>query len=254
MTNVVENLRNLEPSQYIGSDFVSRFVQHDYTLVLLIVAMLVLSYFINFFLVRSFLGKHYQLFLMPGVVLHELSHLLFCVITGAKVVNVTLFDAQGGRVEHEKPKWPLIGQMLISFAPFVIGVALVYLMSLAIGLKGLDVTELKFDYSNLLQSAANFLAPIDFASWKTWVFGYLIVSVSVTLSPSKQDFKNIAVAILISILIYIALVFLNVKLDLSSLPIHQLVFVMSTVCILLILSLILSMILFVISKMIGKRR
>ncbi|MCX6808948.1 MAG: M50 family metallopeptidase [Candidatus Berkelbacteria bacterium] len=229
-----------------------RFKNYDYTILVLILIVLTLSFFINYFLLKSSLGKSYQIFLMPGIIIHELSHLIFCVLTGAKVVSVTLFDAEGGRVEHEKPKLPIIGQLLISFAPFVIGVILIFVLASFLGLKGIDFLGLKTNITNIFGLALSFLSALRITDWKTWVCLYLILAVSVTLSPSKQDFKNIAITILSGFLIFAAFVFFNINFNLAFLPVAKIILVLSTVIFLLILSLAFSMIVFAITRLLKR--
>ncbi len=54
----------------------------------------------------------------PGVVLHELGHLFFCLVSGVKVFRVKLFSfgKTAGFVEHAEPDG-LIQSVLISFGP-----------------------------------------------------------------------------------------------------------------------------------------
>ena len=54
----------------------------------------------------------------PGVVLHELGHLFFCLISGVKIYKVKLFSFKqiAGFVEHDEPSG-LIQSVLISFGP-----------------------------------------------------------------------------------------------------------------------------------------
>ena len=58
---------------------------------------------------------------MPGVIIHELSHHLFCIIFSAKVIDICYYNFKdsSGYVLHEKPKH-LHQNVLISTAPFLI--------------------------------------------------------------------------------------------------------------------------------------
>lgn len=59
----------------------------------------------------------------PGIVFHELSHYLACVLVGVNVREVKLFDSEEAYVMHDLPKhaWQSV---VISIAPFVIGTIL----------------------------------------------------------------------------------------------------------------------------------
>ena len=56
---------------------------------------------------------------MPGVVTHELSHHIFCIIFNAKVIKVCYYNFKdsSGYVRHERPQH-LYQDVLIAVAPF----------------------------------------------------------------------------------------------------------------------------------------
>ena len=60
-----------------------------------------------------------SIFYMPGVVTHELSHHIFCIIFNAKVIKVCYYNFRdsSGYVQHERPKH-LYQDILIAIAPF----------------------------------------------------------------------------------------------------------------------------------------
>ena len=62
-----------------------------------------------------------SIFYMPGVIIHELSHHIFCIIFSAKVIDVCYYNFKdsSGYVLHEQPKH-LYQNVLISTAPFLI--------------------------------------------------------------------------------------------------------------------------------------
>jgi hypothetical protein len=131
-------------------------------------ATMVLSYAANYWLARVFAGKLYRYLIAPGVVVHEYSHALACLLVGARIKEVRLFEASGGRVVHEEPKLPF-GQGLISTAP-VIGAAAV-----AYGL------------AYLLVPGFLGFGELELASWQFLAFAYLGGSVVAAMAPSKQD-------------------------------------------------------------------
>lgn len=65
-------------------------------------------------MIRNF----FSLLSSPGVVLHELGHLFFCLVSGVKVFRVKLFSFKkvSGFVEHAEPSG-LVQSILISFGP-----------------------------------------------------------------------------------------------------------------------------------------
>ena len=61
-----------------------------------------------------------SIFYMPGVIIHELSHHIFCIIFSAKVIDVCYYNFKdsSGYVLHEQPKH-LYQNLLISTSPFL---------------------------------------------------------------------------------------------------------------------------------------
>ena len=53
----------------------------------------------------------------PGVIVHECSHILGCLITGATIKKVVFFSEKGGSVTHTSSKIPYLGDVVISTAP-----------------------------------------------------------------------------------------------------------------------------------------
>ena len=62
--------------------------------------------------------KFLQLLGAPGVILHELGHLFFCLVSGVKVFRIKFFSFKktAGFVEHGEPSG-LLQSILISFGP-----------------------------------------------------------------------------------------------------------------------------------------
>lgn len=63
----------------------------------------------------------YSLLTAPGVILHELGHLIFCLLAGVKIYRVKLFGfgTIAGFVEHAEPSG-FIQSLLISFGPLTL--------------------------------------------------------------------------------------------------------------------------------------
>lgn len=69
----------------------------------------------------------FRLVLLPGVIVHEMSHMIACWLTGTPVVEVNFWTETGGHVVHHKPRNPLV-QPIISLAPFLVGITLIALL------------------------------------------------------------------------------------------------------------------------------
>jgi hypothetical protein len=139
-----------------------------------------------------------------GVIVHECSHILGCIITGAKIKKVVFFSEEGGSVTYTSSKIPYIGDVVISTAPLVcIPIVLAGLtwvfsqylgcvfppMPLAVNsmdtLLGLVITITTLFTQNLV---------VRFNPWFI-VYLYLTVTLVLSLAPSAQDMKNAAVGI-----------------------------------------------------------
>lgn len=81
-------------------------------------------------LVRIFM--HYVMF--PGIVIHELSHFIFAVITGAEVRDISFFEDDDGRLghvtTHSRGPWFIVAVQytLIAIAPVIVGLTLGFLL------------------------------------------------------------------------------------------------------------------------------
>lgn len=160
-------------------------------LAILFVLLIVIAYLANFLLVRSFLGFRWRIFVAPGVILHELSHALACVLMFAKVKNISFFDKDGGSVTHEKSKIPIFGSIIISVAPLVVGIVLFYFLGKIIHLQE------SFDFPSMLANLKAVYHNVDFRNWHNIVIVYLILSIAVTMTPSWQDLVNMLVPLVI---------------------------------------------------------
>ncbi len=129
--------------------------------------------------------SHYQivyyLTVFPGVILHEISHLFGCLITLTKVKQIKLFSLKGGFVIHEKPRIPYLGDLIISIAPLIIGLAVSYYL---LGLIYFD-NGILFKISSI-------------------IYIYFLLSVVLTMIPSTSDVNNSLPAYLAILIMAIA--------------------------------------------------
>jgi hypothetical protein len=170
--------------------------------------LLVLSWLAGFFFAGSVSGRMARWFLMPGIIVHEISHAGACLVTGAPIQSINLFEPSGGSVTHGQPRIPIIGQIIVSFAPVLGAVAVLYFAGyfLLPGLMKLPAVAFINEPSGWLIQLKDFFVSLNYADWKTWLFLYLVLSISVTMTPSGQDFQNsfwgLIIVAVIFILIY----------------------------------------------------
>ncbi len=147
--------------------------------------LLLLFVFLRELLLRSTRGNKalFNVLLFPGVVVHELSHAGACLLLGAKIVDIDLFTYGGGKVVYRFKRGHLYKNFFISSAPLIIGILILYLI------------------------ASSFLGP--FAQEKNLaliaLLFYFALSLTITMMPSAQDFKNSYLAyILLFVIIFFA--------------------------------------------------
>ena len=143
----------------------------------------------------------------PGIVLHECSHILACLITGAKVQKVVLFSGEGGSVKYSRPALPVLGDVLISSAPLfciplvLYGLTAVFADFLACtfpAFAGLPAAVgSPAGFSGLAIAMADLFWQNLGAAFHPWFLLYLYLALSLVLSmaPSGQDARNAAVGI-----------------------------------------------------------
>jgi len=163
-------------------------------------------------LVLRRLGRGWYLATMwPGVVIHELSHFIGCLITFTRVYRVHLFNPTGdslGFVEHEKTRNP-VTNIIISIAPLFGVTAVIWLLTKFL------FPELYVFFSSNVSGALNdfttfqnffnftrdyfsqywlyvkdLISIFDFSNFSTYLFIYLMLSLSSHAAPSKEDLKH----------------------------------------------------------------
>ena len=216
----------------------------------LIIAIIVLSFGINMLLLYS-VGGLYRIFVAPGIILHELSHAFGCLITLAPIESINVFKKDGGEVKHGKSKIPVIGQLVISLAPFIVGAQAIYFLSKLLGVNSTSVSDLNYNFSGMLSWVKHAFANIDIANWKSWVAMYLVLSIAVTMTPSVQDMKNISLTIVvIAIIGFVLKRYLDWHPNLSFLGNPALITILTTTLVLLLFGLVLSILVFAIKSLI----
>lgn len=147
-----------------------------------LILLFILCYADNNLLAKILPKPIYLIFLFPGIATHEISHFFGALLTGTPVHDIQLISSTGGHVIHEKPKLPILGQFIISFAPFIIGMLLVYLISRFIPISA-------GGHFSIPYTPLHLTLPIVTAHIRIIhiVLIYLGLSLLLTLTPSRQD-------------------------------------------------------------------
>jgi hypothetical protein len=140
----------------------------------------------------------------PGVVVHELSHVLGCLIMGAKVKNIVLFSKEGGSVTYSSPKIPYLGDVVISTAPlFCIPLVLAgctWIFSQYSGCvfpplpQSIGSTVDLFSLGTVVLGIFTWNIIIAFNPWFI-LYLYLTLTLVLSVAPSAQDIRNAAIGI-----------------------------------------------------------
>ena len=111
-----------------------------------------------------------SIFHMPGVIIHELSHHLFCIIFKAKVIEVRYYNFKdsSGYVLHHRPKH-MYQDVLISTAPFFMNSFVGGLVAYPTIINKLSITG---------------LASIN---WQDFLRVIISISIGMNAIPSKGD-------------------------------------------------------------------
>jgi hypothetical protein len=152
------------------------------------------GYFSNFLNWRYLNYGVVQLLYYIGAIVHETSHAILCLLTGAKIERFSVFSNQP-QVVHQKSKIPFVGELLISSAPIAGGLLFLFLINHYL-LGDYFVASLPQilqwqQWRSLLVLPLQLIAQIDLLQWQSWVMILLFFNVGAMLGPSPQDLKNV---------------------------------------------------------------
>ncbi len=171
----------------------------DFRLGAIIVLIAAFGYFSNFLNGRYLNYGPVRFLYYLGAVVHETSHAILCVLTGAKIEEFRIFSDQP-RVVHRKSRLPIVGELLISIAPIAGGLLFLFLINRY--LLGNYFMPPSFPraagWYGLLVEPVRLLSQLDFLQWQSWLMVFLSFNAGAMLGPSPRDLKNswLALAIL----------------------------------------------------------
>jgi len=177
------------------------------------------------------LGQTWYLATMwPGVMVHELAHLVGCIITFTKVHRVHLFNPTQdslGFVEHDRTRNP-VKNIIISIAPLFGVTAVIWLLTKLLWpeLYSIQTDNLKaalVDFSsfqNFFSFSRDYflqywsyirelIVSFDAASWQTYVFIYLMLSLSSHAAPSKEDLRHTYYGFSVLVIIFVLMYYID---------------------------------------------
>jgi hypothetical protein len=159
----------------------------------------------------------FYLLILPGTVIHELSHLGACALMGVRIRQARLFAPQAdgtlGWVEYDRTD--IVRRNIIAFAPFLGGSLALYALARIALPNGDDLLPPLAPDKNVAQTfvtavtgTITILSQMDVQRVTTWLFLYGVFSLGFAISPSRTDFAELSAdgAILTGIGLFLALV------------------------------------------------
>jgi hypothetical protein len=172
---------------------------------LTIILISIFGYFSNLLNNKYLNYKIVRILYFFGAFIHESSHAIMCILTGAKIEKMEIFSSQP-KIVHRQSKIPIIGQMLISLAPIAGGFLFIFLINKFV-LNNLIIIESSSSWKEIFKISFNFISQINLLSWQGIVFVLLLLNSGAMMGPSFQDIKNIWPALLV--LLFIKWSFIN---------------------------------------------
>lgn len=140
-----------------------------------------------------------------GAFVHETSHALLCLVTGATIREYRVFSTQP-HVTHLKPRLPLLGTPLIALAPIPGGLAFLFLVNKYLLSSAVTIPHLT-GLASIPHEIVAFIAQLNPIHWQSWVIFLLFFNLGAMVGPSFQDLKNMWPLLILLLFVNIAPIF-----------------------------------------------
>ncbi len=100
----------------------------DVNIGVIVIAITALGYVSNFLNWRFLDYAPIRALYYVGALVHETSHAIACILTGARIEQFTVFSNQP-QVVHRKSRLPILGELIISAAPIAGGLLFLFLVN-----------------------------------------------------------------------------------------------------------------------------
>ena len=155
-----------------------------------ITLVVVFGYVSNWLNWRFLNYKITHLLYYVGAIVHESSHALLCLLTGAQISEFQVFSDEP-HVTHSKSKLPVIGMFLISSAPIYGGLFFLYLINYYLLGNHFTISPIANDWKNTILEPFKVIKQINLLEWQSWVMFFLFLNIGAMIGPSFKDLKNI---------------------------------------------------------------
>ncbi|MGR3319037.1 MAG: hypothetical protein ACUZ8O_11240 [Candidatus Anammoxibacter sp.] len=164
-----------------------------------LLVIIFLSYVIERLWVKYINSKVLKFFLFPGSVAHVLSHALLCLVTGATIRNLNIFNFKNNEIQYERPKIRYIFDFFIVVAPiFGCGIILLFLAAHLGSSVGENQhipssIEWKDNVNSLAETIKTtltiFWSDINHHKIAPLIFIILSIIFTVSMAPKSSEFK-----------------------------------------------------------------
>ncbi|GJQ59406.1 MAG: hypothetical protein SCALA701_22070 [Candidatus Scalindua sp.] len=152
-----------------------------------------------------------KFFLLPGIIVHELSHALLCLVTGTTIKELNIFKPVSGTIKYDRPKVPFLFDFFIASSP-LFGCAFALVVTSIILGNPIRVDEtLPNEFTYSLQAVFEYAKYSLDIIWLTlnkfWAQGFHTVGsvlfflasiiFTVAMAPQKSDIKYIVLGFLV---------------------------------------------------------
>lgn len=161
----------------------------ELTIGIIIITISVLGYISNWLNWRFLNYKINHLLYYFGIFIHESSHALLCILTGAKISEYKVLVEQP-HVSYSNSRIPIIGNLLIAIAPIFGGLLVLYFVREYFFINQYVMPQF-YDWKLLISDSINFLKQINFTNWKNLLTIFLFLNAGAMIGPSWQDLKNV---------------------------------------------------------------
>ncbi len=158
----------------------------------------------------------YVALMLPGTIVHETSHAVVALLTGASIKNFSVIPSGDtlGRVEHTKPKIPVIGEFAISVAPLIGCPAILVIAGYFLGMHfsySAGSFDILIETRSLFERTLSLITGLDYFNWKTFVFLYLALVLGAGAAPSKDDMISMLPGLVIIVAVIFALGYFGIN-------------------------------------------
>ncbi|MCF6159449.1 MAG: hypothetical protein E3K32_12975 [wastewater metagenome] len=173
-----------------------------------IIFIIFLSFTVCGLWLRYINTKVIKFFLLPGTIVHELSHALLCLATGTTIKELNLFSPNTTGIKYDRPKIPGIFDFIITSAP-VFGCAafiffipkifsnpvhfdIGYPQEFYVTFSGF-LGSLSYLFNTVFNNLIVFKEQLHIGSLQHILFLLAIIIFTVSFAPQKQDIKYLVI-------------------------------------------------------------